>query len=253
MKTNLSGKLNKLYNRDYYQQHEYSYINPDRSDVSRMLELLKVKKEDVILDVGCGLGLFLTKVKSRKKFGTETNMFAINECKKRGINAVFANVEKRLPYKNNYFDIVSMNEVIPCLKNPDRALRECFRVLRPKGKIILTTQVKSFFFHDVLPTHYFTHLSPLEFRSLVEKSGFRIISHEACGISFLYPVMENLFFKPFRIIRQIFIKNNNNAFKAIDSLHNFADNRLLNIFGRYRRCFLSFGLNQIILAEKVVQ
>lgn len=243
--------LESLYNEEYYNEHEYSYKAENREDIKRILELIKPGINDKVLDIGCGFGILLRQIVSKDKVGIETNDFIINECQKQGLRIIKADVEQGLPFSDASFDIIIMNEVLGSLKNPRYVLEECHRTLAPGGKIILTTPVKSIFFHDIKPTHYFSEVTTSQFRNLVRKSGFRIISHEVCGISFLQPIMENLLFKPFRFLRTIFKKKKSKkGVNAIDSFHRLADKTFLKPGSGYRKYFLGLGLNQIIFARK---
>lgn len=238
----------ELYDPKYYKMHEFVFKAEDRPDHNRMLELLKPEASDRVLEIGCGFGVLLARIPSEKKIGIETNDLAIEECRKRGISAVKADVEQGLLFENSSFDIVIMNEVLAHLKNPEFALKECFRVLSKEGKIIITTPARNLFFHNISPTH-FSEKTVKEMKTLMEKHGFKILSQEVCGISFLYPLLENLLFKPFRFLRYAFSKKQRKTVKIIDSCHNLAD-IFLKPLAHYRKHFLWLGLNQLILAQK---
>ena len=58
----------------------------------------------------------------------------------KGIRAVFQDLNSdRLPFQDNYFDLVLLSEVIEHLVNPDNALKEAHRVLKSNGILIVTT------------------------------------------------------------------------------------------------------------------
>ena len=160
-----------------------------------------------------------------------------------------ADAEKRLPFRDSTFDIVIMNEVIEHLKRPKFVLKECFRVLVPKGKIIVTTPARNFFVHNLSPTH-FSEMSVNEAKELIQKCGFEILIQEVCGISFLYPFLENFCFKSFRLLRKVLNKKNKKTAGLIDDCHIIADKTLLRPLNFYRRHFLWLGQGQLILAQK---
>ena len=58
-----------------------------------------------------------------------------------------------LPFKDNTFDIILCTEVLEHLHTPQKAISEMQRVLKPKGKLILTTRF-IFPLHDI-PNDYF--------------------------------------------------------------------------------------------------
>ncbi len=117
---------NCLYGQKYYKEYEFGFKAEGRSDHERILELLKVKAQDRVLEIGCGFGVLLKRIPSEKKTGIETNDEAIEECRKRGLSVIKTNAEKGLPFKGSSFDIVIMNEVIEHLKNPILFLKSVF-------------------------------------------------------------------------------------------------------------------------------
>jgi len=54
------------------------------------------------------------------------------------------NVEKRLPYKSNTFDFIKAEQVLEHIKNMGCFVDECYRVLKPNGKIWLKTDNSGF-------------------------------------------------------------------------------------------------------------
>ena len=52
---------------------------------------------------------------------------------------VIADLEKNFPFKENYAENIVAGELIEHLKNPVFFLKECHRVLKPGGRLILTT------------------------------------------------------------------------------------------------------------------
>lgn len=239
-----------LYDQRYYEEYEFGFQAEERSDHKRILELLKPKADDRVLEIGCGFGVLLKKIPSAKKIGIETNDIAIRKCRKRELSVIKADAEKGLPFKDSSFDIVIMNEVLEHLKTPGFVLEECFRILVPRGKIVLTGPARNFFLRDISATHL-SEMTIKEMRELVQECGFKVLSQEVCGISFLYPLLENLLFKPFRLLRYIFRrKQEERSVRLIDSCHGLADRTFLKPLSHYRKRFLGLGLNQLILAQK---
>lgn len=143
-----------------------------------------------------------------------------------------------------------MNEVIELLKNPEFVLKECFRILGRRGRIIITGPVRNFFMKDISPTH-FSEMSITEMRDLIQKCGFKVLSHEVCGISFLYPLLENFLFKPFRLLRYILREQKKKeGVRLIDSCHRLTDKTFLKPLSCYRKHFLRIGSVQLVLAQK---
>jgi 2-polyprenyl-3-methyl-5-hydroxy-6-metoxy-1,4-benzoquinol methylase len=61
-------------------------------------------------------------------------------CTHQGITAKQANAEKKLPFPPNRFDIVTANQIIEHILNIDQFMSEIRRVLKPGGKLVLSTE-----------------------------------------------------------------------------------------------------------------
>ena len=101
-------------------------------------------KKAKILDLGCGTGELIvervTAVRKPEIYAVEIDPLHFKEIKKLGIKVTKADIEKGLPYKNNYFDIISANQIIEHLVNVDLFMEEVNRVLKPNGYVILSTE-----------------------------------------------------------------------------------------------------------------
>jgi ubiquinone/menaquinone biosynthesis C-methylase UbiE len=98
-------------------------------------------KRKRILDVGCGDGSFIRKFKDYcEVFGVDISWNAVKKARDAGINAYRVDVSsEKLPFEDRHFDIVYMGDVIEHLVNPDFAIREVRRVLKPEGFLVLST------------------------------------------------------------------------------------------------------------------
>lgn len=238
----------KIYTKEYYQEYDFGFNATARLDHNRIIDLLTADQDDEILEIGSGFGVLLNRIPFVNKKGVESNDVAIKECRKKKLTVVKANAEKKLPFKSSSFNFIVMNEVVEHLKDPTFTIKECLRLLKPKGRIIITTPAKSIFVHDLSPTHI-SEMSTKELRLLLRKCGFTIITQEVSGLSFLYPMLEFLLFKPSRILK-MFLKKNKQSSEFINSCHALADKTFLSPFQRYRKKLIFLGENQLILGEK---
>ncbi|WP_158308295.1 class I SAM-dependent methyltransferase [Fervidicoccus fontis] len=99
---------------------------------------------DSIIELGFGDGSILSEVakhvRVRALYGCDINYEALNKASEKGIITVKADLNTdKLSFPDNYFDAVIMEEVIEHLVNPDNALEEAYRILKPDGIFILTT------------------------------------------------------------------------------------------------------------------
>lgn len=153
-----------------------------------ILSLLKSDEKKRILDLGAGEGVLSEKLLSGGYNVTACDgipeQFKLTEiiCQKVDLN-------KDFPFNNSEFDVVILGDVIEHLENPWHAIRESYRVLKPDGKLIISTpNILSImarihflihgefwlFYQDKRP---FPHITPLSY-PLLEKilttCGFKI-------------------------------------------------------------------------------
>ncbi len=96
-----------------------------------------------ILDIGCYDGTFLSLIRNRNNnfFGLETSDWGIEQCRKKDIDAkqFFFDDKTNLPFEDSFFDLVAAGEVIEHIFDTDFFLEEIRRVLKPDGKLLLST------------------------------------------------------------------------------------------------------------------
>lgn len=94
-----------------------------------------------LLDVGCGGGRLLNRMKKRgwQVEGTDFDAQAAQRVSSRyGIKAHVGDLPQcQLPENN--FDAITMSQAIEHLYDPKANLRECLRLLKPGGLLVLTT------------------------------------------------------------------------------------------------------------------
>ena len=103
----------------------------------------QIQAEDSVLECACGTGLFSRKVAARCRKLTATDFSpkmlkkASKKCKKyRNITFENGNILS-LKYADNSFDKALAANVIHLLDDPDQALSELKRVVKPGGQLIL--------------------------------------------------------------------------------------------------------------------
>lgn len=122
---------------------EYYYEDIDpinyRYIFTRAVSAYRGEKFSKILDIGAGIGLFLDSIKS---FGfdlsaIECSNYGIKRCKEKGLNVINFMLEKDhpLPFKDNSFSLVLLNQVIEHLPKDTGKyyIKEIIRILEPGG------------------------------------------------------------------------------------------------------------------------
>ena len=94
-----------------------------------------------VLDLGCGDGSFVLLTFGRGKIdvGLDKDKNEVEKARKKGVykKVVVADAQE-LPFPNQKFKTIIANSVLEHVKDPDKALDECFRVLSPGGRLIFT-------------------------------------------------------------------------------------------------------------------
>ncbi len=114
----------------------------------QVIDLIPKKKNQKILDIGCGDGVLLSQIKTGRLYGVDLDRgsldFALTKIRAKLVQAK----AESLPYRNSFFDTVIATEIIEHLSKPELMLAEIRRVLKSGGRVIITTPVK--------PTHGLT-------------------------------------------------------------------------------------------------
>lgn len=139
-KTATKHKSN-LYDKDYFASYPYSnFLNLNDIYFKNKLKTIKrlTKKETPrILDVGCGWGDFLEICKNDNipYLGIDDSQEAIDICETKKLNCKKANI----PDLHERFDAITLFQTIEHLPNPFLLLRDCYRLLKPGGVLLITT------------------------------------------------------------------------------------------------------------------
>ncbi|MBI3032862.1 methyltransferase domain-containing protein [Candidatus Woesearchaeota archaeon] len=125
------------------------------------------------------------------------------------IKLVSHNVHEKFPFKDNTFDTVVAGEILEHLENPFAFLRECKRVVKKGGRVIITTpnscylpiffcdlfMIKRFYFQREYGLYsgevHLHHFTPRMLDRMFHYCGLKIIRRE--GIPYLpLPIPRNL-------------------------------------------------------------
>ncbi|MGH7165383.1 MAG: class I SAM-dependent methyltransferase [Nitrospiraceae bacterium] len=137
-----------------------------------------------LLDVGCGAGTYLSRVRELgwEVVGVELSPQAAQAAREAYGVAVHVGTLEEVKFPDGSFAVVTMTHLIEHVPDPLALLRECYRILQPGGRLIVTTPnlsgVGSRLFKsawlDLDPPRHLWLFAPDTLRQCVERAGFEI-------------------------------------------------------------------------------
>ncbi len=106
----------------------------------RIVKLVRTENSEVIADIGCGYEARLNTVlpQTIKKYIAVDVSLSVNLLKDVRINAIEGVLPEALSgIPNESVDLVILNSVIEHLEEPEMAIKECIRVIKPGGVIFI--------------------------------------------------------------------------------------------------------------------
>ena len=136
-------------------------------------------KEKIVLDMGCGLGYFLRMAECHDwlPYGLEINKRAAVYAKEHHrLDVKIGNIEEKTEFSVESFDVITMFGVIEHLVSPSKAIKECWRLLKPDGILCLQTPTEDGFFRKFGKILYKISFEKIEFhvRHLYSPGGHNL-------------------------------------------------------------------------------
>jgi len=161
----------------------------------RALPILQKYEQGRVLDIGCATGYFLNYLQrhiSLNLFGVELNPVAAQFAKEHFQLDVHIGDLHSAQFPDNYFEAVTMWDVIEHLPDPLYTLKEIRRILAPKGLLLFKTPIidslDALIFGRYwagldMPRHFYI-FSRATLKRLLVESGFRLVEFTASSGSF---------------------------------------------------------------------
>lgn len=249
---------------------EYKDIKISGGDTSAPLNLAKRLKlmkpyiksgADTLLDCGCGGGEYVYALRSEfsiESYGIEYSAAKVKSSMPELVinNRVFCGNIEMLPFTDESFDVVLINEVLEHVPNETTSLKEIYRVLKRGGTLIVFSPNRLYPFEShgiqikhsskVLPIYtpfvpyiplwlgnkFFNYLArnywPNELETKISQHGFNVIEHD-----YVWQTFENISGDQPRFIQKL-----NSIFRRISNV--------LEKTSLIRR----FALSQMVVAKK---
>ncbi len=160
-----------------------SWIGPVREIIGGGIMWLDASWRGRLLDVGCGNGQFLAEMRDLgwKVTGLDPDERAVRLAREeRGLEA-YQGTLRDMKFPEQSFDVITLVHVIEHAHDPVGTLRECFRVLKAGGRLVVRTPNVASLGHRLfraawrgleVPRHL--HLfTPRTLLTCVQQAGFR--------------------------------------------------------------------------------
>ena len=125
---------------------------------------LSSRELGLVVDVGAGRAPYRGLLKCKKYVGIDIERRGDVE------NLIIADINKDIPIDSESVDVVILTEVLEHLRNPNRAMEELCRILKPGGKLVLTTPL-------LWPLHEepndFQRFTKYGLEEILKNSGFK--------------------------------------------------------------------------------
>lgn len=180
------SEVAKLYQGDYWKNYDF-YISQipahQKYFKKKIEEIKKYRKSGKLLDVGCATGVFLREAGNNgfTADGIDISKYAVSLCQKHHLSAkqgVVADIEKA-----NYYDIVTLFEVVEHEPNPLSVIKSVKKLLKNHGLLVVTVPDSASLSARLMGPYWFGyrnkehlfHFSKKSLDLLLRKQGFQSI------------------------------------------------------------------------------
>jgi len=171
-------RISKSPKREFDARSPVGLLNGETQGITRDILAEVVKENEKWLDLGCGMKPFESSFNGAHYIGIDVAQSGAEEEMK-DADLYFNGID--IPFPDNYFNGILCTQVLEHAINSDSLIRECYRVLRVNGTIVVS-----------VPFIYREHEQPYDFRRftsfgmkyLLEENGFKDVTWTKCLSAF---------------------------------------------------------------------
>jgi ubiquinone/menaquinone biosynthesis C-methylase UbiE len=233
----------------YQVEDQHWWFKAKRLFIKVYLNYLPPNQKQKILDIGCGTGRNLKMLASYgQSQGIDYSTQAVKYCHLRGLTKTKKAGFPKLPFNGNSFSLITLFDVLyhQGIKDDLQALKEAYRILKPKGLLLITDCAHQFLYgpHDKA-MHARQRYSKKELEQKLRISGFKIKK-----ASYIY-LTTFPFFLTSRLLAKFLTRSTGSDVSKPHGLINKILISLLTIESNLLKVVnLPFGSSIIILAQK---
>ncbi len=133
--------------------HSSGTLFESRNPITRNIEIWRLrtvwkladyKKDDVVLDLGCGEGFYLKMIiKPKEIWGIDISKIALKRARrinksKRKVKIMFGDAGDLRNVNSEYFDKVTTSEMLEHVPRPKKVMKEIHRILKKDGVLVVS-------------------------------------------------------------------------------------------------------------------
>lgn len=196
----------KRYDQIYKNEATYWWFKGRRKLLEDIFNKLPKKSSLKILDIGCCTGYNLhTLEKFGEVYGADIEKKAVEYCKKRGFKKIsLLKNGLKLPFKSNFFHVITCLDVIEHIEEDKKYLEELRRILKPGGTLVLFVPAINLLWSQLdVRSHHIRRYSKSSLSKIAKAAKFIISDARYFNYLLFLPVL------PIRLFQKIpFFKNN---------------------------------------------
>lgn len=209
-------KLQKIYSLNGGYSHSDKGFDKKKvsSTYNPRVEFLVKNNKKKVLDVGCASGSFVysAKLAGLNPIGIDLDPDSIKFGQREGLNLRHSRLGN-MKFKKNSFDAINLGDIIEHIKDPKEFLKECLKILKKDGILMVSTPNTNSFFpkatkwlydklrimwsHPTPPYHLFD-FSDKNLIVLLEKNNLEIKKITYSKIPFGYSIYHTGYFDELR-------------------------------------------------------
>ena len=183
------GIFKSMYEEDYYSgKAEYSYCDERRAKKyfnyvwDKRIEIIrKYVSSGNFLDIGSSFGGLLESAsRYYKPFGIEVSGYASNYSKRIFGESIHNGTIHDHPFSSDFFSVITMVELIEHIEDPAFAIKECYKLLKDGGVLLVQTANMNGLQARILGDKYayympghISYFSAENLCDLLKKAGFK--------------------------------------------------------------------------------
>jgi len=127
---------------DYYKKSNFFVRFIEQKRIKQIISLSKPKSSDKIIELGCGAGHILDKIKAGELFGVDISEHMIKKAKERLKDRAVLYLgdcqNLQLAIKSQKFDKIIISEVLEHVPSPEKVVEQAVSIMQNAGSIVIS-------------------------------------------------------------------------------------------------------------------